>query len=174
MTDQPHSTGFDLSVVGQILVLPSRTYVTPLHMQPEQVHINDIARALSRICRFNGHVAGYISVAEHSVMVSYLVPEELALEGLLHDASEAYLGDMTRPVKRHPDMASYVEAEERAHLAVATAFGLNYPHHADVSAADNQQLAWEIDNMRDNPRCHMWPDQAERYFLNRYYELERL
>lgn len=72
----------------------------PFSPAPEEVKTKDIAHALANICRFNGHTRGFYSVAAHSVHVSRLVPPEFALEALLHDAAEAYVGDMVRPLKR--------------------------------------------------------------------------
>jgi hypothetical protein len=63
------------------------------------INIMDIAHSLSMCTRFNGHLNQYYSVAEHSIYVSELVPKEFALAGLLHDASEAYLSDVPRPIK---------------------------------------------------------------------------
>lgn len=70
---------------------------------PEMMDIRDIANSLSKICRFNGHTTHFYNVAQHSVLVSYLFAEseggDLALEALMHDAAEAYLGDVIKPLK---------------------------------------------------------------------------
>lgn len=149
--------------------------VEPYNLDWRKVSIVDIAHALSRICRFAGHTAGFLSVAEHSVEVSYLVlRSELALTALLHDASEAYLGDMVRPLKRLPQMAPYREAEERAHAAIAKAFGTIYPHPAFVKDADDRRLRIEIEWMRDDARHGLLPDDAKALFLERYTALQQV
>lgn len=71
------------------------------HPQTSDFDIEDIAWSLANIMRFNGHLETQISVARHSLEVSRLVPAELALAALLHDAHEAYVGDVVRPVKRY-------------------------------------------------------------------------
>jgi hypothetical protein len=65
----------------------------------DSICIDDIANALSKICRFGGNTNQFYSVAQHSVLVSKLVDPEFAKEALLHDASEAYLGDVIKPLK---------------------------------------------------------------------------
>jgi hypothetical protein len=76
---------------------------------PAEININDIAHALSNLCRFTGHVRKYYSVAEHSIYVSQLVPSRLALAGLLHDAAEAYIGDMAKPIKEQMEEFRHLE-----------------------------------------------------------------
>ena len=67
--------------------------------EPPMFDWTDIATALSRQCRFNGHTRWFYSVAEHSCHVASLLPDEIAVYGLLHDAHEAYIGDITAPMK---------------------------------------------------------------------------
>jgi hypothetical protein len=147
--------------------------VTPFDLDWRHVNIVDISHSLARICRFGGHTYGFLSVAEHSVAVSHLVPRELALTALLHDASEAYLGDLVRPLKKLPEMAVYREAEERAHAAIARAFGTVYPHPEAIKQADDGRLLLEIEHMRDVP-VGLLPDDAKALFLERYTELQQV
>ena len=85
----------------------------PFDPRPDEVKIKDIAHALSMICHFNGHTREFFSVAQHSLMVSYLLPAEHKLWGLMHDSAEAYIGDMIRPIKTHSDMFSFALIEGR-------------------------------------------------------------
>ena len=106
--------------------------VNPLDLRPEDIDILDIAHALSCVNRFAGHTEKPISVAQHSVYVSRLVDTDPNFEewdeplrGLLHDAAEAYLGDVTKWLKSSDVMAGYREAEHRAERVIAQAFGLD-------------------------------------------------
>jgi len=83
----------------------------PLDPRPDEVCIADIAHALANTCRFGGHVREFYSVAQHSVIVSRHVPEEYAVLGLLHDAAEAYLGDVITPLKRAMPVYSDTERQ---------------------------------------------------------------
>lgn len=113
----------------------------PIDPRPEDVDIEDIAHALSMLCRFGGHCVRFYSVAEHSVIVSRHVPPEDSLWALLHDASEAYIADIVRPAKRF--IPGYREAEDRIMAAICAAFGLQLDMPATVARADSAILADE-------------------------------
>jgi len=77
-----------------------------------EIDIIDIAHALSNTCRFNGHCSEFYSVAEHSVEVAMQLPPELRLAGLLHDATEAYMPDISKPLKGYLNLFFNLEEFE--------------------------------------------------------------
>lgn len=108
----------------------------PLDPKPEDIDVLDIGHALGMICRYGGHIDRFYSVAEHCVLMSFCMPTpQLALEALLHDASEAYLGDMVRPLKHSGAMAPYLEVERALELVIAQRFGLPIVKFSDKTAA---------------------------------------
>lgn len=113
---------------------------------PDMVRIEDIAVALSRIARFNGHTSRFYSVAEHSIIGANLIGQshdggELALEFLLHDAHEAYVGDLCRPLKALcPDFQA---VEDRIDQVIRQRFGLRRTIPAEVKRLDRMMLAQE-------------------------------
>jgi uncharacterized protein len=115
----------------------------PIDPRPEEISLQDIGHALSNICRFTGHSNRFYSVAQHSVYVSVYASQENALWGLLHDASEAYLFDIARPVKREEFLKGYVEVEERLMNCIADAFGLSWPMPQEIKELDNRFLMTE-------------------------------
>lgn len=120
----------------------------PLTPSTDQVVIEDIAHALALLCRFNGHCLVFYSVAEHSCRVhDYLVsqghPKGVCFWGLMHDASEAYLGDMVRPLKRQDALAVYRQAEKRVMSVIQAKYGLTPQMPTAVKHADNVLLASE-------------------------------
>lgn len=102
--------------------------VCPLDPRVDDIDIRDIAHALSHVCRFSGHVTDFYSVAQHSVLAAHYAPEDLKLAALLHDASEAYICDMSRPVKHDPRMAAYREAEHRLMGVIEEKFSVDCDH----------------------------------------------
>ena len=148
--------------------------VCPFNPAVEDLAIEDIAHALSLICRYGGHVRRFYSVAQHSVLVSRLVAPEHAAWGLLHDASEAYLADVVTPVKRF--MANYQETETGLMRAVAARFGLGWPQPHEVTWIDRGMLRVERRDLMGPARLDMriepWdPARAEEEFLERFGEL---
>ena len=107
-----------------------------------EILITDIAHALSNICRFAGHCHQFYSVAQHSVMVSLMVPPEYALQALLHDASEAYVGDVTSPLKAM--LPEYRVIERNVADAIYKRFNIMDPLHSPcIKHADLVALATE-------------------------------
>ncbi len=115
----------------------------PLDPQVGDVDPVDIAHALSMICRYGGHVQTFFSVAEHCVLMSYAVAPEHALWALLHDATEAYVGDMVRPLKHA--MPEYRAVEDRLMAVICDRFGLGHECPAEVKQADLRILRDERD-----------------------------
>ena len=107
----------------------------PLDPRPEEILIEDIAHALAHECRWNNQVQFY-SVAQHSVLVSRLCPLGDALWGLLHDASEAYIGDVPKPLKVLPEWAFYREIERNLMAMICEKFGLPAVEPASVQKID--------------------------------------
>lgn len=138
----------------------------PFDPRPDEVDIIDIAHSLSLQCRFNGHVKEFYSVAQHSIHVCRVFSELAKKEGfgaskqahlcaLLHDATEAYVGDLIRPIKI--DMPQYKEMEEKVWRSILEHFGLlevweHFPLEPLVKRADNILLATERrDLLPDGP-----------------------
>jgi hypothetical protein len=133
----------------------------PLDARAHEIRIADIAHSLSLQCRFAGHCRCFYSVAEHSVRVSRAVPPADALWGLLHDAAEAYLVDLPRPLKRFCEMGRlYAEIEDALMVHVAERFGLRMPMPPTVKHFDTVLLMTEKrDLMCAEPKP--WEDTAE-------------
>jgi hypothetical protein len=115
----------------------------------DDVDRRDIAHALSQLCRYGGHSRRFYSVAEHCIHVSRLVPPEDALAGLLHDATEAYVVDVPRPLKRM--LADYHLFEAAAWDAIADHFGISRKLPDSVEHVDKAILWTERDQLFGPP-----------------------
>jgi 5'-deoxynucleotidase YfbR-like HD superfamily hydrolase len=157
----------------------------PLNPVIDAIVIQDIAHALSNQCRFSGHVKEFYSVAQHCVLVSYICDSHNALWGLLHDASEAYLVDVPRPVKRSGKFSAYLEFEKTMQDAICKRFDLHPEEPIDVKLADVKLLATEARDLM-SPLHPEWkspinplpfridplpPKEAKKLFLERFDEL---
>ncbi len=138
-------------------------FVNPLELKPDDIDIKDIAHALSLLCRFNGHCKSFYSVAEHCIRVSGLLKGlDSQLTGLLHDATEAYMADIARPVKwALPEIR---RVESIISIAINTKFELKGDWQA-VKQADNVLLATEARDL-------MFTNGKEWYLPNKPLEYE--
>jgi len=153
----------------------------------EQVSIGDIAHSLGMQVRYTGHCKEFYSIAEHSLLVSDLCPDEFKLYGLLHDASEAYLTDVASPIK--PFLQNYKMMECKVMNVVVKKFNLPEFFPDEVHLADMQALQieigqlmhsggkdWSINKVLTDPvpdikLQYISPPEAKMKFLERFYEL---
>lgn len=171
----------------------------PLAPKAEDLNIRDQARALSMFCRYCGHVSKFYSVAEHSVRVSRELelrgaPLWIQQQGLVHDNTEAYLGDVTRPLKHQPAMKMYRKAEERLQRMIFAWLGLPVDESKAVKLIDTEILGTEVAVLKQpvhpewklttstgglaEPWKHVRPDDigwmpwvAELQYKKRFFEL---
>lgn len=148
----------------------SGNFIDLFQMNVNDISIIDISYGLSNIARFSGQVP-FCSVAKHSIYVANILPEELRLSGLLHDASEAYVGDIISPIK--PMMKEYLEIEELVMGIISKKWNLNVNHDL-VRAADKQALEYEKSTLFFN-KSYRTEDQKQiiDQFMHLFDELTR-
>jgi hypothetical protein len=175
----------------------------PFDLQKDQVCIEDIAHHLSMICRFNGATRFHYSVAQHSLYVAAKLPKQMKLHGLLHDAAEYLLGDVTRPVKGCLEVRddstvemdkyrSFSKVEHRALARIYDALGIEWMNSIEVcdkiKEVDNRMVMTEGRELLGKPPmswnvaakpyrgmviAEISPKAAERLFLERYAEFTK-
>jgi len=184
---------------GDFIQTSSGRLFWPLDPRADEVFMEDIAHALSNMCRFCGHCSSFYSVAEHSVRVSLLVEKWLrkkrrilgdiraaAIAALLHDAAEAYTVDLPRPVKIN--VVGYADIENDVHAQISKRFGLDARFDDIIKQADDVLLATEARDLMPPAPGTEWrplqtpldekimpwsPEDAKERFINRYYYLLR-
>jgi 5'-deoxynucleotidase YfbR-like HD superfamily hydrolase len=133
-------TTMGMKTLPEIMTYTGR-YFNFLEPSPDSFDIQDIAHALSMICRYTGHTKQFYSVAQHSVAVSFLVPPEWAMAGLLHDAAEAFIGDVSSPLKQL--LPEYKLIEKRIEKVIFQKFGLPPELPKIIKVADVKLMATE-------------------------------
>lgn len=172
-------TGWIRTITGKRIIVANP--------DPDSICIEDIAAGLAKVNRFNGQTDLGYTVAQHSWWVSLIVPQEHALQALLHDAPEAYLSDLNSPAKQL--CHDYRRLEARFNSAIMAHFGLPIQHHPDIRKADLVMLATEKRDHMPLAADEEWPilrgvqpwpsstltvlsaKDAERLFLDRFEEL---
>jgi 5'-deoxynucleotidase YfbR-like HD superfamily hydrolase len=163
--------------------------------KPEEsgVTVDDLATALSNVCRFSGHLPRFYSVAQHLVNTSRIVAPEFAFTALMHDTAEAFTNDLPTPLKAA--LPVFKELETKIEAAMSNKFGFQFPYPPEVKLADTQMLlleknyvkeddnVWEyyrdveFEHLRDTVDLDSWqPRRAKREWMERFEELnnERL
>ena len=164
-------------------------------LEKSDICIQNIAKPLAKLCRFNGQTPGWnhYSIAEHAINVSKLVPKKYRFCALMHDAAEAFLGDVTTPLKRN--LPQYKTIEMKWDDFIAQSYGYQYPFPPEVKKADYEMCVLEYhtffkDVWKFNPevdtdlictstpinpaliKFEYWPPRlAYEAFMERYIEL---
>ncbi len=149
----------------------------PELINPWDINIKDIAHALSRICRYNGHTKHHYSVAEHSVRVCSILTDRhlepmVVRAGLMHDATEAYIGDMPGPLKDTSVGDAFRAYEEALWLKVAKRFRLPKVLPEKVREVDKEIQSWEIESYLKGNKVGWSAAYAEQMFLDMTERLE--
>lgn len=175
-----------------ILTASGRTFDL-MAPKAEMIATIDIAIGLANTCRFGGQLkilrTGhplFYSVAQHSVLVSRLVPPSLALMGLMHDSAEAYIGDIVGPLKQY--LPQFKVIEHRIERVIAKKYGLRFPWSPEIKKADLRALRYEHEQLMhptgralpkladmepvDGPLIPLESDEAAKQWALRFLELQ--
>lgn len=173
-------------VKGPTILLSTGRYFS--FEEPSALSVQEVAHALSKLCRFTGHCRTFYSVAQHAVLVSRLIEPQFAWEGLHHDDGEAVMGDMASPLKRL--IPQYKEIELHCERAILAGFGIDADNMPpEVKQADLKALRTEQRDLMQSRA--VWTDMlgieahpatvhpvpahiAEQMFIDRHWELSRI
>lgn len=158
--------------------------VDPFNLNINDIDINDISHALSMTCRFCGHCNKFYSVAQHSVIISRFASKENKLWGLLHDATEAYFGDLPSPIKK--SIPFYKDAEIQASKIIAKKFNLPESIPDEIHSLDKRLLLtesfylmpkpiyngeYDIDPLHVSDFICLSPDDSQMLFKSTFFNL---
>lgn len=148
-------------------------YIDVFNPDPDTIDVRDIAHALSLTARWGGHTRSFYSVGSHSIWVATNLPDEFKLEGLLHDATEAYIGDMPKPIKRH--LPDFNKLENNLDRAIRSKFGLPLEMSPEVKKVDWEALEYEWANIKHNDE---WVNPktnkgVEELFIDLFHSLNK-
>lgn len=179
--------------MSDYIVTFTNTKFFPLSPEKKDIKIEDIAHALSQLPRANGHFKHFYSVGQHSIncyheAVGRNLSSRIQLGCLLHDASEAYIADLTRPVKRN--IPEYLGIEEKLQNKIYEQFGIGDLSESErrlIEEIDDTMLYYEFDNLMDLqvfdyvPEISMEHDLSQRgfsevkeQFMQKFYEVTKL
>jgi len=148
---------------GSILTMSGKL-ISLYNPQVDKICIEDIAHGLGNLCRFGGQVSKFYSVAEHSVHCCRIAPDHLKLVALMHDATEAYLIDLPRPIK--VQLAQYRDFEDKLAVAIFERFGLDIDLLAEIKSVDNHMLTVEAFHLMRQDGEFNWPEcQDKKMYL---------
>lgn len=172
-------------VMGTTILTYTGHYFDVLRPEISVIDARDIAHGLSMVCRFGGHVREFYSVAQHSFYASFLVPDEHAMAALMHDASEAYVGDMPAPIKAI--FPEYKRVEKAIEREIFARFLIPHPmppciKHADLRLLRSERSAFMPKTGGEWPGMEKYeaapfefvswaPAKAETRWLRRFAEL---
>lgn len=139
-------------IKGPTILLLSGEYFDLAEPEACAFQVSDIAHALGNICRFTGHTQRFYSVAEHSVICSHMVPPEDAMAALMHDAAEAFIGDVSSPLKSL--LPDYKAVEQRVCMGNGDEWGNGEPSDEDCALIR-----------------FLSPEDARAAFLDRYHHI---
>ena len=155
----------------------SGLWVNVFEPTPDMISIGDIAHALSNQCRFGGHLPRFYSVAQHSYHCSQMVDVQHKLAALMHDASEAYLLDIPRPIRK--GLSEYKGIEDKLMDVISKKFGFEYPMSKEVAEADEEmlQFEWNTIMLDKQPKYNFvlfTPEEARIKFLEAFNRINVL
>ena len=138
----------EIGVDDDVVTTVSGRLVHFLDPRPGEIVISDIAHSLAHQCRFTGHTRVHYSVAQHSCFVAYRAQSYYKAEALMHDAAEAYLGDLASPIKRLIPQFRYIESDLKRYIF--RKYGLHSVYDDEIKKLDIVALVTEGRDLIDH------------------------